>query len=112
MGRAFLLLVIALGLTATLPQRIAWPDEVMRIHARSLMTNEITQVASADSHTVKPWFAGKVEFAPPVAKLDSIGFPLLGGRVDTLDNQKVAVLIYMRRKHLVSVFVSPGPVIT
>ena len=83
--------------------------DVLAAHMRALLQENPTQVASADTHWIKPWFSGRVDFSPNVSDLSPAGFLLLGARLDYVGDRRVGVLVYRRQQHTIDVFVWPTP---
>ncbi|WP_428840296.1 anti-sigma factor family protein, partial [Burkholderia territorii] len=85
-------------------------DELVSSHVRAGLSARDIDVIPTDRHTVKPWFNGRLDYAPPVEDLSASGFPLAGGRLDYVGRRRVAVLVYRYRQHVIDVYVWPAGV--
>lgn len=108
-GTACALLIVAFAFFQNArATRNTFTDELVSNHIRSLLATHLVDVVSSDQHTVKPWFDGKIDFAPEVHDLSAAGFPLEGGRLDYLHGRTVVALVYRRNKHPINLFIEPA----
>jgi anti-sigma factor RsiW len=97
------------GVMTTAHQSNDIQHDILNAHLRSLLLDSPVQVASTDQHTVRPWFAGRVDFSPTVRDMAADGFPLLGGRLDYVNDRRVGALVFKHEKHLINVFTWAAP---
>ena len=80
-------------------------DEAVGDHLRIIDAQHPLEVASSDLHNVKPWFTGRLDFAPPVSFVGDDEFRLRGGELAVFLGHKAAAFVYQRRLHTISAFV-------
>jgi anti-sigma factor RsiW len=108
MGGAAGAVAASIALFAFVPQGASLETQLVDAQARSLEAQHLVDIPTSDRHVVKPWFNGKLDFAPPVVDLAAQGYPLVGGRLDRLDGRRVAALVFHRGPHTINLFIWPG----
>ena len=109
---SFAMGMLCMALSLPMWERLSFNEpldaELVADHVRALRVGPLAEVVSTDRHTVKPWFQGRLDYAPPVFDFAAEGFPLTGGRTERVRGNVVATLAYARNRHVVDVFVCPG----
>ena len=77
-------------------------------YTRALFVDHLCDIVSQDPQVVKPWLTAKLNFSPPVVDLAASGFQMRGGRIDIVQNRRVATLVYRSNKDIVTVFMWPA----
>jgi len=103
-----LLTALLLPTARNLVQTESLDSTLVASHVRAMKMGPLIEVASSDRHTVKPWYQGRLDYAPPVFDLGAEGFPLHGGRIERLRGNDVAALVYMSDRHIIDFYVWPS----
>jgi anti-sigma factor RsiW len=105
MAGGFAGVALTLAVTRVTPSPNPLVADVVADHVRSMMVDHLTDVATSDQHTVKPWLSARLDLSPVVKDFVAEGYPLVGGRLDYVDGHRAAAIVYRRDKHVINLFV-------
>jgi anti-sigma factor RsiW len=104
MAGGFAGVALTLAVTGLTPRPDPLVADIVADHVRSMMADHLTDVATSDRHTVKPWLSARLELSPEVKDFATEGYPLVGGRLDYVDGHRAAAIVYRRDKHVINLF--------
>jgi anti-sigma factor RsiW len=104
MAGGFAGIVLTMAVMRLSPQPDPLIADVVSNHVRSLMADHLTDVATSDRHTVKPWLSDRLDLSPVVKDFVAEGYPLVGGRLDYVEGHRAAAMVYRRDKHVINLF--------
>ena len=104
MAGGFAGVALTLAVTRFTPPPDPLVADVVADHVRSMMADHLTDVATSDQHTVKPWLSARLDLSPVVKDFAAEGYPLVGGRLDYVDGHRAAAIVYRRDKHIINLF--------
>lgn len=80
-------------------------SEAVSDHLRVLYADRGPEVESGGIHQVKPWFEGRLDFAPVLGFDGDEEFPLVGGSVAVFRERKAAAFAFKHRLHRITLLV-------
>jgi anti-sigma factor RsiW len=104
MAGGFAGVALTLAVMAMTPRADTLAADVVADHVRSMMADHLTDVATSDRHTVKPWLSARLDLSPEVKDFVAEGYPLVGGRLDYVEGHRAAAIVYRRDRHVINLF--------
>jgi len=101
---AALTVAVAFGWQARMPDN-RLVSEAVNDHLRVLYETRPLEIESGGIHQVKPWFEGRLDFAPVVDFAGDDDFSLEGGAIAYVVDRKAATFFFKRRLHRITLFV-------
>ena len=80
-------------------------SEAVNDHLRVLYAEHPIEIESGGIHQVKPWFTGRLDFAPVLSFSGDDEFPMEGGAIGLFIDRKAATFLFKHKLHSISLFV-------